>query len=60
MLGDGAVFLDMGHALQEKRGLRTSPQILAFRLMQFWGSYRGNHEQRKLSRKMKENYFYPK
>lgn len=31
-----------------------------FRLMQFWGSYRGNHEHRQLSNKMKEIYFYPR
>lgn len=55
-----AVLLDMGAALQEKVLLKTFPEIVMFRLMQFWGSYRGNHEHRKLSREMKEKYFYPK
>ncbi len=33
--------------------------ILRFRLMQYWGVYRGNHEHRKLSKAMKMRYFYP-
>lgn len=33
--------------------------ILRFRLMQYWGAYRGNHEHRKLSKEMKMRYFYP-
>jgi rhamnosyltransferase len=40
--------------------MKTFPEIVMFRMMQFWGSYRGNHEHRKLSREMKEKYFYPK
>jgi rhamnosyltransferase len=36
------------------------PEICAFRLMQFWGSYRGNHEHRQLSQHKKESYFYPR
>jgi hypothetical protein len=50
----------MGAALSEKVLLKTFPEIVMFRLMQFWGSYRGNHEHRRLSRVMKEKYFYPK
>lgn len=55
-----AVLLDLGAAVQERAPARTIPEILSFRLMQFWGSYRGNHEHRKLSRRRKEKYFYPK
>lgn len=55
-----AVLVDAGAALQEKSLLRHLPEIVAFRLMQFWGSYRGNHEHRVLSKKMKEKYFYPR
>ena len=55
-----AVLLDAGVALQERRGVSTFMEILAFRFVQFWGSYRGNHEHRKLSRQMKEKYFYPR
>lgn len=55
-----AVLLDSGVALQERKHAGTYAEILTFRLMQFWGSYRGNHEHRKLSRQMKEKYFYPR
>ncbi len=55
-----AVFFDVGVAVQEKKAAKSLPEILAFRLMQFWGSYRGNHEHRRLSWKTKEKYFYPK
>jgi rhamnosyltransferase len=54
------VLLDSGAALQERVLIKTIPEILLFRLMQFWGAHRGNHEHRKLSREMKERYFYPK
>ena len=33
--------------------------IIKFRVAQFTGSYRGNHDHRVLSKKRKENYFYP-
>lgn len=55
-----AVLSDTGVALQHRRFAKSMPEIFMFRLMQFWGSYRGNHEHRKLSKEMKEMYFYPK
>lgn len=55
-----SVLLDVGAALQEKRLHRVFRQIVMFRLVQFWGSYRGNHIHRMLSREMKHRYFYPK
>ena len=33
--------------------------IIKFRIAQFTGSYKGNHDHRMLSKKRKENYFYP-
>ena len=54
-----SVLLDAGAAVQERRFWATLPEIVLFRLMQFWGSYRGNHDHRKLSRAIKEQYFYP-
>lgn len=56
----GAVLLDVGTAIQEKRLKAVIGEILMFRLMQYWGTYRGNHEHRKLSKEMKEMYFFPK
>lgn len=55
-----AVLIDFGAALQEKRIHRKAAEIVAYRFMQFLGSYRGNNEHRKLSRAMKDRYFYPK
>jgi glycosyltransferase involved in cell wall biosynthesis len=55
-----AVFMDLGAALQDRSLLRNAWPIFAYRMMQFWGSYQGNNEHRKLSQAMKERYFYPR
>ncbi len=55
-----AVLFDLNEAMKTKKSIKLLPEIAMFRLMQFWGSYRGNHEHRRLSRTMKERYFYPK
>ncbi len=55
-----AVLLDWGAAMQQRSLLRNVRQIVMFRLMQFWGTYRGNHMHRVLSKEMKEKYFYPR
>lgn len=34
-------------------------EIFLYRINQYWGSFRGNHEHRKLSKEMKHKYFYP-
>ena len=54
------VFFDIGAAIQEKCFLKRFVEIVLFRLMQYSGSYKGNHEHRELSKSMKEKYFYPK
>ncbi|WP_202385622.1 glycosyltransferase family 2 protein [Altericroceibacterium endophyticum] len=54
------IMLDSSAALQEKRFCRTLGEIIMFRTMQFWGTFKGNNEHRKLSRKTKEKYFYPR
>jgi glycosyltransferase involved in cell wall biosynthesis len=35
------------------------PEIVRYRVAQYSGSYRGNHEHRKLSRSDKDHYFFP-
>lgn len=55
-----AVLIDFGAALQERVIHRKACEIVAYRFMQFLGSYRGNNEHRKLSREMKDRYFYPR
>lgn len=53
------VLNDMSVALAERRLARVFWQILAFRWMQYYGTYRGNLEHRKLSARRREEYFYP-
>ena len=55
-----ALLHDSAAALEEKCFFGKLSEIIIFRLMQFLGSYRGNHAHRQLSKKMKEIYFYPK
>ena len=55
-----AVVLDMGEALRGKCWRRQAAGIVAYRFQQFTGAYRGNHLRRKLSREIKERYFYPR
>jgi len=46
-------------AIKEKCFWKEVWGIIIFRLAQYWGAYRGNHEHRKLSQKRKYNYYYP-
>jgi glycosyltransferase involved in cell wall biosynthesis len=55
-----AILFDMSVALEQKLLFKNFFSIIGFRFMQFWGAYRGNHEHRKLSKTMKERYFYPR
>lgn len=54
------IMLDLGQALQDRVFLERVTEIFAFRFMQYWGTYCGNNEHRKLSRRRKEAYFYPR
>jgi rhamnosyltransferase len=54
-----SILLDWRSALRTKQFRRAWRDIVKYRGMQYWGSYRGNHEHRKLTHKQKEIYFYP-
>lgn len=54
-----SIFNDIKLATKEKRPVEIKFEIVLFRLMQYWGTYKGNHMSRQLSAKMKEEYFYP-
>lgn len=54
-----SIWLDWRRARREGRALALLPQIVAYRWQQYLGSYRGNHQHRKLSRSEKEHYFFP-
>ncbi|CAA0125114.1 Uncharacterised protein [BD1-7 clade bacterium] len=54
-----SVTSDLFAATQQRKLLRETSGIFAFRLHQFWGSYRGNHLIRAISKESKKKYFYP-
>jgi rhamnosyltransferase len=55
-----SVFSDLSTALRERVFFSKLFEIHAFRFMQYWGTYKGNHEHRKVSNAMKNSYFYPR
>ena len=50
---------DVGAALETRCLASKFGEIVAFRTMQYYGSYKGHNELKKLSRKQKEAYYYP-
>lgn len=54
------IFRDAQVALRQKVLFKELLSIIAFRVMQYYGAYKGNHFCRKLSHEAKMNYFYPK
>ncbi|MGD2133666.1 MAG: glycosyltransferase family 2 protein [Maricaulaceae bacterium] len=54
------VFLDWSQALQQRAFFKHALEIVLFRTMQYWGTYRGNNDHRKMSKARKEHYFYPR
>ena len=54
-----SVISDCKAAVTEGCFTKEFTGIIKFRIAQFTGSYRGNHDHRALSKKRKENYFYP-
>jgi len=54
------IFSDIGIAFRQKVLLKELRSIILFRIMQYYGAYKGNHMSRKLSYKSKMKYFYPK
>ena len=50
---------DLRHARTEAQATARLGEIVRYRVAQFIGSYRGNHEHRKLSHAEKDHYFYP-
>ncbi len=54
------IFEDSRRALHEGVFLRKFPEIMMFRLMQFWGTYRGYKESYLLDNEVRERFYYPK
>lgn len=55
-----AVSLDLHAAARGRALLDKAPEIVLYRLMQYWGAYRGNHIHRAMSKRRKEAYYYPR
>lgn len=51
---------DYGHALRERRPLSDLLDIPRFRLMQFWGAYRGFRRQEAVTEQLKRTFYYPR
>ncbi len=54
-----SVWMDWRSAWQERIFTNKAWEILLYRVWQYWGSYKGNHDHRKLSHADKDVYFYP-
>jgi glycosyltransferase involved in cell wall biosynthesis len=54
-----SVFLDSKAAIKEGVFLRTIGEIICYRCCQYWGSYKGSQDHRRLSHAEKEKYFFP-
>jgi len=50
---------DWSRAIQQKVYLRNFLQVIAFRFCQYYGTWRGFHAHRNLSKREKDRYFYP-
>lgn len=55
-----SVVSDARQSSIDKKHFTIVGEILLYRLMQYWGAYKGNHIHRKLSRRKLEQYYYPK
>lgn len=51
---------DWARALSQRKFLKFAGEIVAFRFCQYYGTWKGNHIHRQLSRQAKEKYFYPR
>jgi glycosyltransferase involved in cell wall biosynthesis len=54
-----SIWADWKDAFKNKVFFSRATGIVQYRFSQYWGSYVGNHDHRKLSHAQKEEYFYP-
>ena len=54
-----AVIKDLYTSKNSPFNIQSLIKIVAYRYYQYTGSYKGNHRQRLLSKKLRESYFYP-
>lgn len=51
---------DWAEALNQRKFFRYAAEVVAFRFCQYYGTWRGNHIHRQLSKQAREKYFYPR
>lgn len=54
------VYLDWIEASKDRAFSRYAIEVVLFRFMQYFGTYRGNNEHRQISSQRKDAYFYPR
>jgi glycosyltransferase involved in cell wall biosynthesis len=54
-----SIISDIQAAFYDRCFMKELLGIIKFRIAQYFGTYRGNHDNRMLSKRRKENYFYP-
>ncbi len=55
----GNTISDMFHAIQKKVFLKEWQSIVAFRKMQFWGTYLGHRQKGAVNTELKNRFYYP-
>ena len=56
----GNVFSDCRHGLYDRALLKNLRGIVAFRFMQFWGTYRGFNQRSPVTNQLRQTFYYPK
>ncbi len=56
----GNVASDLYHAAHDRTLMRSATGILTFRLMQFWGTYRGFARRGPVTSRLKQTFYYPR
>lgn len=54
------IFSDYYHALRDGVLSREARAIVTFRLMQFWGTYRGYSHRAPVSKQLRQTFYYPR
>lgn len=54
-----SAWLDACAAMRAGSFLRNAPSIVAFRFMQYWGTWRGSNYRRAVTHSLKEKFYYP-
>jgi GT2 family glycosyltransferase len=58
-LASGNIASDLWHAAREGRLLSNFTSIFSFRLMQFWGTYRGYRRPGPVTEQLRRTFYYP-